>query len=85
MERNENSLVKDTTFFREPYMAQTLASSGRGYPMMIYQEKRAPPLAPLSDDELAALVEKLVGENIWIESFIARLNDTIRDMKHRPN
>jgi hypothetical protein len=29
-----------------------------------------------------ALVEELVGEDRWIDSFIARLNDTIRDMKH---
>jgi hypothetical protein len=51
--------------------------------MMIYQEKIAPPLAPVSDEEeVASLVEALVGEDRWVDSFIARLADTIRDMKH---
>jgi hypothetical protein len=50
---------------------------------MIYQEKIEPPLAPLSDEEqTASLVEALVRQDRWVDSFIARLTDTIRDMKH---
>jgi hypothetical protein len=51
--------------------------------MMIHQEKIAPPLAPLSDEEqVAVLVEALAREDRWVDSFIARLTDTIREMKH---
>jgi hypothetical protein len=51
--------------------------------MMIYQEKIAPPLASLTDEEqVALLVEALVCEDRRVDSFIARLTDTIRDMKH---
>jgi hypothetical protein len=50
--------------------------------MMIYQEKIAPPLAPLNDEkEVALLVELLVYEDRWVDRFMARLTDTIRDMK----
>jgi hypothetical protein len=52
------------------------------YFMMTYQEKIAPPLAPLTDKEhVALLAESLVCEDRWLDSFIARLTDTIRDMK----
>ena len=51
--------------------------------MMVYREKIAPPLAPLSDEEqVASLAEALAREDRWVESFIARLTDTIREMKH---
>jgi hypothetical protein len=51
--------------------------------MMIYQETIAPPFAPPSDEEQVAwLVEALVCEDRWVKSFIARLTDTIRNMKH---
>lgn len=51
--------------------------------MIIYQEKIAPPLAPPNGEEqVALLVEALVCEDRWVDSFIARLNNTIRDMKH---
>jgi hypothetical protein len=51
--------------------------------MMIYQEKIAPPLPPLSDDQqVTLLAEALAREDRWVDSFIARLTDTIRDMKH---
>jgi hypothetical protein len=51
--------------------------------MMIYQEKIAPPLAPPSDEEqVASLVEALVCEDQRVDRFIARLTDTIRQMKH---
>jgi hypothetical protein len=64
-------------------MTLMLGSSGRGYLMIIYQEKIAPPLAPPNDEEqVALLVEALVCEDRWVDSFIARLNKTIRDMKH---
>jgi hypothetical protein len=51
--------------------------------MTSYQEKIAPsPLAPLNDKEEVALsVELLAGEDRWVDGFIARLTDTIRDMK----
>jgi hypothetical protein len=50
--------------------------------MTIYQEKIAPPLAPLNDEEeVAVLVESLAAEDGWVDGFIARLADTIRDMK----
>jgi len=50
--------------------------------MMIYQEKIAPPPAPLNDEkEVARLVELLVYQDHWVDRFIARLTDTIRDMK----
>jgi hypothetical protein len=51
--------------------------------MMVYQEKIAPPLAPLTDEQqVALLVEALVDEDRWVDGFLARLTDTIRDMKH---
>lgn len=51
--------------------------------MMIDREKMAPPLAPLSDEEqVASLAEALASEDLWIDGFIARLTDTIREMKH---
>ena len=51
--------------------------------MIIFQEKIAPPPAPLSDEEqTASLVKELVHADHWVDSFIARLTDTIRDMKH---
>ena len=67
----------------EPSTARTLGSLGRGYLMMVYQEEIAPPLAPLTDEQqVALLVEALVCEDRWVDGFIARLSDTIRDMKH---
>jgi hypothetical protein len=51
--------------------------------MMIYQEKIAPPLPLLSDEEqMAALVEALAREDRWVDSFIARLTATIREIRH---
>jgi hypothetical protein len=51
--------------------------------MMIYQEKIAPPPAPPTDEEqVALLVEALVCEERWVDSFIARLTDTIRNIRH---
>jgi hypothetical protein len=50
--------------------------------MTIYQKKIAPPLVALNDEEeMALLVELLAYEDRWVVGFIARLTDTIRDMK----
>jgi hypothetical protein len=51
--------------------------------MMIYQEKIAPPLAPMSDEEqITLLVEAITKEDRWIDDFIVRLAGAIRDLKH---
>ena len=51
--------------------------------MMAYEEKIAPPLASLTDEQqVALLVEALLCEDRWVDGFIARLTDTIRDTKH---
>jgi hypothetical protein len=51
--------------------------------MMIYQEKIAPPLVLLSDEEqIVLLAEALISEDRWVHRFITRLTDTIREMKH---
>jgi hypothetical protein len=55
--------------------------------MMIYPKKTAPSLAPLSDEEqVTSLVEAKAPtcEDRWVDSFIARLTDVIRDMKQQP-
>jgi hypothetical protein len=42
--------------------------------MMIYYEKIAPPLAPLTEDEQTKLrLEAVESEDRWVENFIARL------------
>ena len=51
--------------------------------MMIYQEKIAPPLAPLSEEEQMKLItDSIASEDRWVEDFIARLAGVIRDVKH---
>lgn len=51
--------------------------------MMVYQEKIAPPLAPLNSDEQRKLqMEMAASEDRWVEEFINRLAGVIRDMKH---
>ena len=50
--------------------------------MIIYQEKIAPPLAPLNDDEQKKLrIEAMASEDRWVENFIGRLAGVIRDIK----
>jgi hypothetical protein len=42
--------------------------------MMVYQEKIAPPLAPLTDDEQMKLrLEAIETEDRWVIDFIDRL------------
>jgi hypothetical protein len=51
--------------------------------MMIYQEKIAPPLAPLTRDEQRKLqMEMAASEDRWVEDFINRLAGVIRDIRH---
>ena len=51
--------------------------------MMIYQEKIAPPLAPLTAEEQTKLrLEAIETEDRWIANFIDRLAGVIRDLKH---
>lgn len=51
--------------------------------MIISQEKIAPPLAPLNDDEQRELrVELTASEDRWVEDFINRLAGVVRDLKH---
>jgi hypothetical protein len=50
--------------------------------MIIYQEKIAPPLAPLNDDEQKKLrIEAMASEDRWVENFVDRLAGVIRDIK----
>jgi hypothetical protein len=42
--------------------------------MMIYQEKIAPPLAPLSEEEQMKLItDSIASEDRWVKDFIERL------------
>ena len=51
--------------------------------MIIYQEKIAPPLAPMSGEEqITLLVEAMTKEDPLIDDFIVRLAGAIRDLKH---
>jgi len=51
--------------------------------MMVYQEKIAPPLAPLSDDEQWKLkMTAIASEDLWVKNFIERLAGAVRDLKH---
>jgi hypothetical protein len=51
--------------------------------MMIYQEKIAPPLAPLTDDEQTKLrLEAIESEDRWVKRFIDHLAGVVRDVKH---
>jgi hypothetical protein len=50
--------------------------------MMVYQEKIAPPLAPLTDSEEMKLIrESIAEEDRWVKNFIDRLAGVIRDAK----
>ena len=51
--------------------------------MMIYQEKIAPLLAPLSEEEQMKLItDSIASEDRWVKNFIERLAGVIRDIKH---
>jgi len=50
--------------------------------MMIYQEKIAPPLVPLTEDERWKLkIEAIASDELWVRSFIQRLAGVVRDTK----
>jgi hypothetical protein len=64
------------------YRPRTLASSGRDCLMMIYHEKIAPPLAPLTDEEQTRLrLDAIETEDRWVKNFVDRLAG-VRDLKH---
>ena len=65
----------------EQSIPEALVLAGRGYLMIIYQEKIAPPLAPLNRDEQRKL-EMAASEDRWVEDFINRLAGGIRDIRH---
>jgi hypothetical protein len=68
---------------RERYTPTTLGSPGRNHFMMVYQEKIAPPLAPLTEDEQLKLkMAAIASEDLWVMSFIDRLTGVVRDLKH---
>jgi hypothetical protein len=51
--------------------------------MMVYQEKIAPPLAPLSEEEQLKLrTDAIASEDHWVKDLIARLAVVIRDIQH---
>jgi hypothetical protein len=51
--------------------------------MMIYQEKIAPPLVPLTADERTTLrLEAIANEDRWVKNFIDRLAGVVRASKH---
>lgn len=51
--------------------------------MMIYQEKIAPPIVPLNDNEQREAQKQITAsEDHWVEDFINRLAGVIRDIKH---
>ena len=50
--------------------------------MKVYQEKIAPPLAPLTKDEEAKLKMKVITQpDRWVADFISRLTGVVRDLK----
>jgi hypothetical protein len=60
-----------------------LGSPGRNHIMMVYQEKIAPPLAPLTDEEQWNLkLAAIASEDLWVRNFIERLAGVVRNMKH---
>jgi hypothetical protein len=60
-----------------------LGSPGRNHFMMVYQEKIAPPLVPLTDDEQRKLkMAVIASEDLWVMGFIERLSGVVRDLKH---
>jgi hypothetical protein len=68
---------------REPYTPKMLGSRGRNHFMMVYQEKIAPPLAPLSEDEQWKLkLAAIASEDLWVRNFIERLAGVVRNIKH---
>jgi hypothetical protein len=51
--------------------------------MMFYQEKIAPRVAPLTDDEQIKLItESIADEDRWVKNFIDRLAGVVRDLKN---
>jgi|GEM_PF-3911772 len=52
--------------------------------MTVYQEKIAPPLVPLTDDEQWSLkLEAIASEDLWVKSFIERLAGAVRSTEAR--
>ena len=50
--------------------------------MMVYREKIAPPLNPLTDDEQMKIIRKSIAdEDSWVKSFIDSLAGDVRDLK----
>jgi hypothetical protein len=55
----------------------------KGNLMIVYQEKIAPPLVPLTNEEQMKLIaESMANEDRWVKNFIERLAGVIRDAKH---
>jgi hypothetical protein len=51
--------------------------------MMVYQEKIAPPLIPLTDEEEMKLKrESIASEDRWVRNFIDRLAGIVPNAKH---
>jgi hypothetical protein len=51
--------------------------------MMIYQEKIAPPFAPLThEEEMKLILESILSEDRWVRNFIDRLAGVTPDVKH---
>jgi hypothetical protein len=51
--------------------------------MMVYQEKIAPPLAPLThEEEMKLRTESIASEDRWVRNFIDRLAGVTPDVKH---
>jgi hypothetical protein len=60
-----------------------LAPSGRGFLMMIYQEKISPPVALPADEQQTKLIaESLVNDDRWVKNLIDGLAGILRDVKH---
>jgi hypothetical protein len=65
------------------YLSKGLLVHEEGFPMMVYQEKIEPPIAPPTDDEQLKLIrESIANEDRWVRDFINRLAGVIREIKH---
>jgi hypothetical protein len=50
--------------------------------MMVYQEKIAPPVAPMTEEQMKLIRESMADEDRWVKNFIDRLSGVFRDVKH---
>jgi hypothetical protein len=53
-----------------------------GITTMIHQEKIAPPVTPMTEEQMKLIRESIADEDRWVKNFIDRLSGVFREVKH---